>query len=67
MIITDLMEYDGKYVRLKLVDGQVLEGTLQYVPSWSEMYNWRRAHYFYIGENSFRCHNVLWVDELKPL
>lgn len=67
MIITDLMEYDGKYVRLKLVDGQVLEGTLQYVPSWSEMYNWRRAHYFYIGENQFRCHNVLWVDELKPL
>lgn len=36
MIITDLMEYDGKYVKLKLVDGQVLEGTLQYVPCKTE-------------------------------
>ena len=67
MIITDLMEYDGKNVRVKLVDGQTLEGTIQYIPAWSEMYNYRRAHYFYIGETSFRCHNVECVTELKPL
>lgn len=65
MIITDLMEYDGQNVRVELFNGQIYEGIIQYIPSYSEMYGWRKAHYFYIGENCFRCHYVRCVKPLQ--
>ena len=59
MIITDLMELDGKYVVVVLSDNRIIQGKLQYVPSYSEMYEWRRPHYFYIGDIKFRSHFVI--------
>lgn len=63
MIITDLMEFVGKDVRITLEDGRIADGILIYVPSYSEMFNWHRPKHFYIGfdtenEIGFRCHNV---------
>ena len=66
MILTDLMEYVGKRVLVVLETGETYEGVLEYIPSWSEQYGWRRAHYFYIGENYFRCHFVS-LCCIKPL
>lgn len=68
MILTDLMEYVGKRVRVYLLDGRVIEGILEYVPAYSEMYNYRKAKHFYIslpdGEWSFRAYHVEKVVEL---
>lgn len=68
MIITDLLEYVGKRVRVNLFDGRVLEGVLEYVPAYSEMYNYHKAKQFYIslpdGEWSFRAYHVDKVVEL---
>jgi hypothetical protein len=68
MILTDLMEYVGKRVRVYLLDGRVLEGILKYVPAYSEMYNYRKAKHFYIslpdGEWDFRAYHVDKVVEL---
>ncbi len=63
MIITDLMEYDGKKVRVTLETDEVVEGNIKYIPAYSEIYGWLRAHYFYVTfENnkmvSFRAHHV---------
>lgn len=58
MILTDLMEFDGKQVRVTLEDGEILEGLIKYIPAFSEMYGWLRAHYFYINDKGFRAHHV---------
>lgn len=58
MILTDLMEFDGKKVRVTLETGEVFEGLLKYIPAYSEMYGWLRAHYFYINGKGFRAHFV---------
>ena len=64
MILTDLFEYIGKRIRVYLNDGRVLEGVLEYIPTYSEMYQFRRVKHFYIGEESFRCHYVQKVEEI---
>lgn len=58
MIITDLMEYDGKKVRVTLENDEVVEGNIKYIPAYSEIYGWLKAHYFYINDKSFRAHFV---------
>ena len=64
MILTDLMEYVGKRVRVHLLDGRVLEGDLEYVPAYSAMYNFRKAKHFYISDSGFRSYHVDKVVEL---
>lgn len=62
MIITDLLDYVGKRVRLKFNDGSVVEGVLEYVPTYSSMYNYRRPKHFYIAlpdkDLAFRAYHV---------
>lgn len=62
MIITDLMEYNGKNVEVHLYNGNIIKGTMQYIPSYCEMYDYRRPKHFYIcdenGEHSFRSYHV---------
>ena len=65
MIITDLMELDGKEVIVVLNDNRIIQGKLQYVPSYSEMYEWKRPHYFYIGDVKFRSHFVISAKVLE--
>lgn len=68
MILTDLLEYVGKRVRLEFNDGRVVEGVLEYVPTYSSMYNYRRAKHFYITlpdeELAFRSYHVEKVVEI---
>lgn len=67
MILTDLMEYVGKCVRVELLNGISVEGVLEYVPAYSEMYNFRKAKHFYIlghNEFGFRAYHVDKVVEL---
>ena len=64
MILTELLEYVGKNVRVYLTNGRILEGVLHYVPTYSATYEFRRAKHFYINRESFRCHHVEKVEEL---
>lgn len=68
MIITDLLEYVGKNVRVYFEDGDIKQGKLEYVPSYSEMYDFRRPKHFYIcdkdGEWCFRAWHIKKVEEL---
>lgn len=58
MIIIDLMEYVGKSVKIYFEDGDIREGTLEYVPTFSAIYGYRKAKHFYIGTLGFRAHHV---------
>lgn len=73
MIITDLMEYVGLKVRVYFEDnmkseksGKILEGYMEYVPSYCELYNYRRPKHFYIstkdGDWAFRAWHVKKVE-----
>lgn len=62
MILTDMFDYIGKNIRVYLDDGKTLEGALEYIPTYSEMYQFRRTKHFYIGNESFRCHHVRKVE-----
>ena len=68
MIITDLFEYVGKKVQVHLFDGNIVQGELEYVDSYCEMYGWRKPKHFYIrnkdGDWCFRAWHVDKVVEL---
>ena len=68
MIITDLLEYVGKRVRVEFCDGDIIEGILEYVPVYSSQYNYRKAKHFYIdlldGAMAFRAYHVHKVVEI---
>ena len=58
MILTDVLEYVGKRVRVIFEDGSEAEGVLSYVPAYSEMYGWKKAKHFYIADVDFRAHHA---------
>lgn len=69
MIITDLLEYVGKNVEVTMNNGNVENGVLEYVPSYSEQFEYKRPKHFYLpceagGLISFRAHHVRSVKEL---
>lgn len=70
MIITDLLEYVGKYVKVTFEDGTMAEGKLEYIQSYSEMNKWKRPKHFYISfegnkECCFRSWHVKTIEEIK--
>lgn len=65
MIIIDLMEYVGKNVRLYFIDGSIREGRLEYIPSYSEVFNYKRPKHFYINDYGFRSYNVEKAEEIE--
>lgn len=65
MIIIDVMEYDGRNVKVYLDNGEVIEGKMEYVPSFSQSYNFRQPKHFYIGKKSFRAHHVEKIELIK--
>ena len=69
MIITDLLEYVGKRVRVELLNGISVEGILEYVPAYSEMYNFRKAKHFYIQlpDNNMCAFRSYHVDKVVEL
>ena len=58
MILTDMLELVGKTVEVELNDGRILGGTLEYVPAYSAMYDFRKAKHFFIGDVGFRSYHV---------
>lgn len=64
MILTDVLEYVEKRVRVIFEDGSEAEGVLNYVPAYSEMYKWKKAKHFYIADLDFRAHHVKEIIEL---
>ena len=64
MIITDLMEYVGKRVKVYFEDGDIKEGVLGYVHSFSEQYGYRKPKHFYIDNLGFRAYHVKKVEEV---
>lgn len=66
MIITDLMEYVGKNVKIYFEDGDIKQGKLEYVPAFSEMYKWKKPKHFYLPclneDIGFRAHHVKKVE-----
>lgn len=66
MIITDLMEFVGKQVKVIFEDGDVIQGKLEYVPTFSAMYGWRKPKHFYLpcegGDIGFRAYHVKKVE-----
>lgn len=68
MIITDLMEYVGKRVKVYFENGVIAEGVLSYVHSFSEQNGWKKPKHFYLTfkdnkEISFRSYHVKKVEE----
>lgn len=64
MILTDVLEFVGKRVRVVFDNGSSVEGVLEYVPAYSELYGWKKAKHFYIGDIDFRAHHADEVVEL---
>ena len=68
MIITDLMEYVGKRVKVYFEDGNIKEGVLGYVHSFSEQYGFKKPKHFYLpqkdGDLCFRAWHVKKVEEV---
>lgn len=64
MILTDVLEYVGKRVRVTFEDETEVEGVLSYVPAYSEMYKWKKAKHFYIAGIDFRAHHVKEIIEV---
>lgn len=69
MIITDLLEYDGKNVEVHLFDGNIVRGIMQYIPSYCAIFHFRKPKHFYIenndGEWAFRAWHVESIKEIN--
>lgn len=71
MIIVDLFEYVGKNVRVYFEDGDIQEGKLEYVPTFSEVYGFRRPKHFYLPnpheDICFRAYHVKKIEVISEL
>ena len=53
----------GKYVEITFFDGDTVGGELNYIPEFSEEYEYRRPHYYTCGTYSFRKSHVKRIKE----
>jgi len=58
MTKAELMKYVGNYVKIKLFDDTLLEGTLGYTSKFCEEDAYRKPNFFYIGDYCFRVSHV---------
>ncbi|MDD5802169.1 MAG: hypothetical protein PUD31_07070 [Solobacterium sp.] len=59
----ELLKHVGKVVTIKLYNARTVTGTLEYISSWSEKYEYRCPNRFLCGEITFRAIDVLEVKE----
>lgn len=62
MIITDLMELLGKKIRVYCQDGRIEEGILGYIRSYSEEFEFKKPHYFFVNDFYFKAYQIEKVE-----
>lgn len=65
MIIVDVFEYVGKNVRVYLENGETKDGLLEYIPAYSEIYNFKRPKHFYINDYAFRSYHIKRIEKVE--